>query len=173
MASTGGGFLLGFGLCLLLISSALFLFLSQQYEEVERWRSDVERWRSYVKRWRSYVENLYYSTHSSEYETAMNALETVGEYADKIADALNHPLIAWMGLGWLGDSLRQIKKAASKMRDVYYASEEVYQSMQLIEVAPHTLIVLTVMPHALTAAIFLAIIFIIAGIALIARARRK
>jgi len=144
VASTGGGFLLGFGLCLLLISSALFLFLDQQYEEVMKCRSEVVY--------------LYHLTHTQGYVSAMIALETLGHYTDIIADAIDG-----LGLGWLRDSLRQIRIAALYIRDVYYASEKAYYSMQPIKVAPHIL----------TATILLATILIITGAALIIKARRK
>ncbi|MDI6691258.1 MAG: hypothetical protein QME50_05250 [Candidatus Bathyarchaeota archaeon] len=66
MASTTGGFFLGFGLCLLLVSFAAFAVLEQYYSQIMRWRD--------------YVERIYYITHSSFYENAMNALETLSPH---------------------------------------------------------------------------------------------
>ena len=126
MASTGGGFLIGFGLCLLLICGGAYAFLQSYYGQVVAWKSRVDQ--------------IYYITHSPMYVSAMESLETIAPYADQIADALNNPLIAWMNLGWLGDYIRGIGGAASLMREAYMASEEAYHAIHMVSLAPQYLI---------------------------------
>jgi heme/copper-type cytochrome/quinol oxidase subunit 1 len=150
MASTGGGFLLGFGLCLLVFSLLLSVVIREAYSELEKYRSDIE--------------TLYSITHSSEYQLALNGLETISPYASSIRDALCHPLISWMGLCGIGQGLESsISSAASMMREVQLLSERLYTAM----------IVLPAVESILWAASMVGLIMMAIGIALIIRARRK
>lgn len=151
MASTTGGFLVGFGLCLLLISLGALTILAQYYGQITQWRDKVE--------W------IYHITHSSEYISAMNALERLSPYVGQLADAISS--MSWMpGLGWLSEfaePLRQIGRAAQKMRDIYELSEAAYYAIQAVEVAPEYL----------TYGVMLGLVLIVAGAILIVKARRK
>ena len=150
MASTGGGFLLGFGLCLLLVSLLASFGAVEVYERFERYRSDIER--------------LYSITHSSGYQTVLRTLDTLSGVVNRIRDALCHPLISWMGLCGISDSLtRGISGAASFMREVQSVSEELYYAITAMPMVIQLLWI--------TSLIGLAMIG--AGIALIIRARRK
>jgi len=150
MASTGGGFLLGFGLCLLVFSLLLSVIVGEAYSELEKYRSDIE--------------TLYSVTHSSEYQSALNGLETASSYASSIRDALCNPLISWMGLCDIGKELESsISSAASEMREVQRLSERLYTAM----------VVLPAVENILWAASMVGLIMMAIGIALIIRARRK
>jgi drug/metabolite transporter (DMT)-like permease len=145
MASTAGGFLIGFGFCLLLVCFGAYMVLAQYYGQIMMWRSNVEQ--------------IYYMTHSQAYVASMNALERLSPYVNRIADA-----ISWIpGLGWLADPLRQIGGAGSSMRKIYEASEAAYRGIQVVEVAPRFL----------TYGILFGLILMVAGVVLVVRARRK
>jgi hypothetical protein len=148
IASTTGGFLIGFGLCLLLVSFGAYAVLGQYYSQIMEWRDEVEQ--------------IYAITHSSAYEASMNALETLSPYANQIADALSNPLISW-GLGWLAEPLRQIGGAGSNMRNIYDASETAYQAIAAVEVAPQLLVY----------GIVLGLVLMVVGMMLVAKAKRK
>jgi hypothetical protein len=150
MASTGGGFLLGFGLCLLVFSLLLSVGVKEAYSELERYRSDIE--------------TLYSITHSSAYQSALNGLETISPYARSIRDALCNPLISWMGLCDIGQRLESsISSVASKMRDVQRLSERLYTATAALPAVENTL----------WATSMVGLIMMAMGIALIIRARRK
>jgi len=84
MASTAGDFLLGFGLCLLLVSFGAYAVLSQYYGQIMEWKDKVER--------------LYTITHSPAYVISMNALERLSPYAYQLSDLLKK--YGWMvGIG--------------------------------------------------------------------------
>jgi hypothetical protein len=84
MASTGGGFLLGFGLCLLLVSLLAIAGASAAYEELKEHESDIAM--------------LYNVTHSSGYQDAISSLDALSRVAHRIRDALCNPATSWMGL---------------------------------------------------------------------------
>ncbi|WP_434731255.1 hypothetical protein WLZ34_06645 [Thermogladius sp. KZ2Tp1] len=113
MASTLGGFLAGFGLCLLLVGAALALVAGD------------------VKVSREEVERLYNLTHSQPYVSSMNALATLGNYTDKLASVLGQ-----LGLTSLSNALGGVGEAAARMREVYYASERAYNAMPYVENLP-------------------------------------
>jgi len=145
MASTTGGFLIGFGLCIFLFSFGASLVLAQYYAQVMEWRDEAEQ--------------LYAITHSPAYEAFMSALENISPHANQIADAIS--LIP--GLSPYAEPLRQIGGAGSNMRSVYYASESIYQAIQIFEIAPQYL------EYAMIFGLFLMAI----GIILVAKARRQ
>jgi hypothetical protein len=150
MASTGGGFLLGFGLCLLVFSLLLSVGVREAYSELEKYRSDIA--------------TLYSVTHSSAYQSVLNGLETISPYAGRIRDVLCNPLISWMGLCDIGQRLEStISSAASKMREVQSLSERLYTAM----------VALPAVENILWAASMVGLIMMAIGIALIIRARRK
>jgi hypothetical protein len=150
MASTGGGFLLGFGLCLLLMSLLAGFMATEVYGKLERSRSDIER--------------LYSITHSSEYQYTLTTLDTLSGVVNRIRNALCNPLISWMGLCGISDTLdRGISGAVSFMREVQSVSEELYYAITAMPMVMQLLWI--------TSLIGLAMIG--AGIALIIRARRK
>ncbi|MEM2294585.1 MAG: hypothetical protein QXX41_15065 [Nitrososphaerota archaeon] len=145
MASTTGGFLIGFGLCIFLFSFGASFVLAQYYAQVMEWRDEAEQ--------------LYAITHSPGYEASMNALEKISPHANQIADTIS--LIP--GLSPYAEPLRQIGGAGSNMRSVYYASESIYQAIQIFEIAPQYL------EYAMIFGLFLMAI----GIILVAKARRQ
>ena len=118
MASTTGGFLIGVGLCILLLCFGGLQVLDAYSEEIENARY--------------YALQIYQTTHSSTYRGVMDALNTLSPYATEISDALSNPLISWMGLGWLSSSIRQIPRAARTMRDIYDSSERIYVGIQAV-----------------------------------------
>jgi len=144
MASTTGGFLLGFGLCLLLASLGASTVLGQYYSQIMEWRGEVEQ--------------IYHITHSPDYCSAIDALDALSPYVTRIADAL-----PWIGLGRLTDYIRRIPRAATFMRQVYDLSESAYYAIRAVEVAP------TYLQYIM----FLGSFLIIIGIILIVRARRR
>ncbi|MEM0044745.1 MAG: hypothetical protein QW229_01470 [Desulfurococcaceae archaeon] len=144
MTSTTGGFFVGFGLCLLLVSLGASAALGQYYSQIMEWRGGVER--------------VYNITHSPDYRSAIDALDALSPYATQIADAL-----PWIGLGWLADYIRRIPRAATFMRQVYNSSESAYYAMQAVEVTP------VYLQYGMISGLFL----IIVGIILVVRTRRK
>ena len=149
MASTAGGFLLGFGLCVLLVCLGAGFLLEQYYGQVMSWRGTIEQ--------------VYEITHSPAYRRAMDALSTLSPYASRIADALRNPLVSWMGLGWLASYVEGIPQACSYMKQVYDASETAYRAMGVVEVAPQDLVY----------GMGFGLLLMIIGAVLIARARRR
>jgi len=91
MASTGGGFLLGFGLCLLLVSLLAIAGASAAYEDLKEHESDISM--------------LYNVTHSSGYQDAISSLDALIRVAHRIRDALCNPATSWMGLCSYGEKL--------------------------------------------------------------------
>ncbi|MEM4553795.1 MAG: hypothetical protein QXI86_06155 [Ignisphaera sp.] len=149
MASTIGGFLLGFGLCIFLVSLGASILLGQYYSQIMEWRDEVEQ--------------IYNITHSQEYQSAMNALNTLSPYVNQIAEALENPLISYLGLGWLANSLRLIPRAATLMKQVYDSSETAYYAIQAVEVVP------TYLQYGMIFGFLLMVI----GIVLVVRAGRR
>ena len=146
MASTAGGFLLGFGLCLLIFSFFLSVIVEEAYRE---YRSDIEM--------------LYSVTHSSEYSSTLIALETASSYAMKIRDALCHPAISWMGLCYIGETLKgSITGAADKMRETQALSERLHAATAA----------LPAVESILWATSMAGLVMIAIGVALIIRAKR-
>jgi len=149
MASTTGGFLIGIGLCILLICFGGFQVIEAYSEEVETAQY--------------YANQMYQTTHSSTYLGIMDAMDTISPYTSELANVLNNPLIAWTGLGWLGDPIKQISLASSMMMDIYVSSEQIYVGMQVLEIAPEYLI------YGMIAG---GVLFIV-GVILVFRASRK
>jgi len=148
MASTAGGFLFGFGLCLLLASLGAHAILGQYYGQIIEWRGEVEQ--------------IYELTHSPAYEASMRALEKLSPHANRLADLMRD--YGWIiGIGWLSEYIRQIGSAASYMKRVYEASEAAHRALRAIEVAPQLL------EYGIAAGLAL----IVVGVALILRARRR
>jgi hypothetical protein len=128
MASTAGGFLLGFGLCLLIFSLSLSVAVEEAYRELA---SDIGR--------------LYSVTHSSEYSSTLIALETASSYAVKIRNALCHPAISWMGLCYIGETLESsITGAAGKMREIQALSERLYAATAALSAVRNILLVASI-----------------------------
>jgi ABC-type Fe3+ transport system permease subunit len=150
MASTGGGFLLGFGLCLLVFSLLSIVGVEEAYSELVKYRSDIE--------------TLYSITHSSEYQSVLSDLKTISSYVSKISEALCNPGILFMGLCDIGKRLESsISGAANNMEEVKSSSEELYNAMNALPAVEDTL----------WKASIAGFIIMVIGIALISRARRK
>jgi len=150
MASTGGGFLLGFGLCLMLMSLLLGFIATEAYREFEKYASEIER--------------LYYITHSSRYQSTLKALEELSGVAGGIRDALCHQLISWMGLCGVGEGLAETtSNAALQMKELQYTSERLY----------YTYKALPIVTYSLGGLVIIGLVLIIGGIILIIRARRR
>lgn len=133
LSSTFGGFLTGFGLCLLLVSIFLQVIINQYYD---------------------FIKRIYFTTHSTAYEMVINALSTISPYTDKIADA-----IKWIpGLNFLSKPLKEIHNASNLMRELYDISTQAYGIVNL-ELPFYGIVI--------------SIVFIVAGVALIIRARKR
>jgi hypothetical protein len=150
MASTGGGFLLGFGLCLLLVSLLTIAGASVAYEELKEHENDIA--------------TLYSVTHSSGYQDAISSLDTLSRVAHRIRDALCNPATSWMSLCSYGEKLANTTtNAANYMREVQYISEKLY----------HTYAAMPMAIQLLWTASLIGLAMIGTGTALIIRARRK
>jgi hypothetical protein len=150
MASTGGGFLLGFGLCLLLVSLLASFATLATYEELKKRESDIAM--------------LYSITHSPGYQAVINALDTLSGVSYRIRDALCNPPISLMGLCSYGENLANtVSGAANYMREVQHISEKLYYTYVAMPMAIQFLWITSLVGLAMIGA----------GIALIIRARRK
>jgi len=150
MASTGGGFLLGFGLCLLLVSLLAIADASALYTELKEHESDIAM--------------LYNVTHSPDYQNAINSLDTLTRVAHRIRDALCNPATSWMDLCNYGEKLANTTtNAANYMREVQYISEKLYHTYTAMPMAIQLLWITSLIGLAM----------IVAGTALIIKARRK
>ena len=150
MASTGGGFLLGFGLCLLLVSLLAIAGASAVYKDLKEHESDIAM--------------LYNITHSPDYQNAISSLDTLTRVAHRIRDALCNPATSWMGLCSYGEKLANTTtNVANYMREVQYISEKLY----------HTYTAMPMVTQLLWTASLIGLAMIVAGAALIIRARRK
>jgi len=95
MASTGGGFLIGFGACVLLVGLGANLILGQYYGQVMAWKDEVQQ--------------IYYITHSGPYETSINFLDQLSSV----------PFIGDVsGVRSATSTMRQVRQASE---DAYYA----------------------------------------------------
>ena len=150
MVSTGGGFLLGFGLCLLLVSLLAGFSASAAYEE--------------LKERESVIALLYSVTHSSGYQNVISALDTLSGVAYRIRDALCNPAISWMGLCNYGEELANtVINASNCMREVHQISEKLY----------YTYVAMPMAIQFLWTASLIGLAMIGTGTALIIRARRR
>lgn len=144
MGSTGGGFCMGFGVCVIMVCFVSFFVLMPYYAQIMRWKENVE--------------SIYDFTRSSMYEKSMNALKIVSPHTETIAK-----VVALMpGLGNVAKFLMLIPLAHSSMEKVYESSELAYKAITIIEIVPEYL---------LYGMIFGAILVLI-GIILVERARR-
>jgi len=150
MASTSGGFLLGFGLCLLLVSLLAITGASTVYKELKEHENDIAM--------------LYNITHSPDYQNAINSLDTLTRVAHRIRDALCNQATSWMGLCSYGEKLANTTtNAANYMREVQYISEKLYHTYTAIPIAIQLLWITSL----------IGLTMIGAGTALIIKARRK
>lgn len=150
MASTGGGFLLGFGLCLLLVSLLAGFSASAAYEELKERESDIAL--------------LYSVTHSSGYQDVISVLDALSRVAHRIRDALCNPATSWMGLCGYGEELANtVTNASNYMREVRYISEKLY----------YTYVAMPMTIQFLWTASLTGLAMIGAGTILIIRAKRK
>ena len=152
MASTAGGFLLGFGLCVLLVCLGAGFLLEQYYGQVMSWRETIEQ--------------VYEITHSPAYRKAMDALSALSPYASRIADALRNPLLSLIGLSWLAsyaNYVEGVSQAYSYMKQVYDASETAHRAIGVVEVAPQYLVY----------GMGFGLLLMIIGAVLIARSRKR
>jgi len=114
VSSTGGGALLGFGLCLLLVTMLGGMITSVLQAEVGSYESSIHE--------------IYSVTHSEPYEIAMDALVTIGGYTDQIAEGLR-----WIRLSFLAEPIGQVSVAGSYMKRVRDSSEMGYRSLEVLE----------------------------------------
>jgi len=121
MGSTGGGFLIGFGACILLVGLGANMILGQYYGQVMAWKDEVQQ--------------IYSITHSSYYEAALNSLDALSPGANMVADRIE-PIPF---LNQYAPPLRLVGNAASTMRQVRQASENAYYAINAIEFAPQYL----------------------------------
>jgi len=150
MASTGGGFLLGFGLCLLLVSLLAIAGASALYTDLKEHENDIAM--------------LYNITHSPDYQNAINSLDALTRVAHRIRDVLCNPATSWMGLCSYGEKLvNTTTNTANYMREIQYISEKLYHTYTAIPIAIQLLWITSLIGLAMTGA----------GTALIIRARRK
>jgi hypothetical protein len=147
---TGGGFLLGFGLCLLLVGLLAGFMAVEVFERLERSRCDIEA--------------LYNATHSLEYQNDLRALEKLSSAIDRIRNALCNPAISWMGLCGISEELaNSINNATNYMRKVQSISEELHSTAIAMPMAVKLLWIATLAGIAMIGA----------GTALITRARKR
>jgi len=150
LALTGGGFLLGFGPCLLLVGLLAGFMAVEVFERLERSRSDIEA--------------LYNATHSLKYQNTLRALEELSSAIDRIRNVLCNPVISWMGLCSIsGELANSINNATNYMRKVQSISEELRS----------TAIATPMMVKLLWIATLAGIAMIGAGTALITRAMKR
>lgn len=115
MNSTKGGFLIGFGLCLLAVSIGLFLISAPITNQIGELRVQIEE--------------VYAITHSTTYESLYESLDFVTPSIGVIADAV--ALVP--GLSHYAKPLRELTDAASLMNQVQESSEISYEVFQYIE----------------------------------------
>ncbi|MEM3662849.1 MAG: hypothetical protein QXS89_05175 [Sulfolobales archaeon] len=148
MTSIAGGFLVGFGLCLLLVSFGASIVLDQYHTQLIEWRSKVEE--------------TYNNTHSRDYLITMEALAALSPYATQIADTLS-----LVGLEPLANYTRQIPRAATLMEQAYNLSEAAYYTMQ------NTLKNIGMVSTYLQYGMISGLLLIVVGVILIVRARKR
>jgi len=120
--STGGGFLIGVGVVMLLICVGA-LFLIQQYYTPMYYE---------VVEWKGGVETLYGITHSPGYDIVERALESLSPFTQQISNVLRTVPV----LSGYADLIEQISSAADIMRRVRSASEQAYSSFRMLESYP-------------------------------------
>ncbi len=91
MASTTGGFLIGFGIAIFFISSIVFLQFWSHYQEI-REATQV-------------VQEIYGVTHSLVYVASMQALKEISP-ADQVALSIRYV----PNIGWLSSYLEEIPR---------------------------------------------------------------
>ena len=145
MNSTKGGFLIGFGLCLLAVSIGLFLISAPITNQIGELRVQIEE--------------VYAITHSTTYESLYESLDFVTPSIGVIADAV--ALVP--GLSQYAQPLRQLTDAASLMNQVKESSEISYEIFPYIE---------AVNPFCVTGAAFGVLMTAVGGF-IIMQAKRK
>ena len=136
---------MGFGVFLLLVSYGGQTIISQYYNDIMAWRDESEQ--------------LYQITHSQNYRSVMEALKKISPYAEQIANTIG----AIPFLSGLAEPLRLIPNSADLMDRIYTASEKIYYAISVIAITPQLL----------TYGLWLSLIFIALGIALVWRAHGK
>jgi hypothetical protein len=110
------------------------------------------------------IAMLYNVTHSPDYQNAISSLDTLSRVAHRIRDALCNPATSWMGLCSYGEELANITtNAANYLREVQHISEKLY----------YTYIAMPMAIQFLWISSLTGLAMIVAGTALIIRARRK
>lgn len=157
MGSTGGGFLIGVGFCIVLLCVGGLYVVGNYYEPTY----------NQVMEYKEEVGAIYRFTHSPVYTGTMSSLETASPYAEKIGDALCNPVIRWMGLCWLDEYLKSISDAVSQMKQMQSSSERAHEVIKTLEMYPPWKV-----NEYLTIASVFGVVFIGGGICLVIRAKR-
>ena len=149
MASTVGGFLVGFGLALL-ISGLFFGYLLYEYEQDIREAAAA-------------AETMYSFTHSGLYEATMNGLITLGRYANTSIN-IGFTTITGSQIPLIGPLLSTALEGGNYMANLRSKSEDLYYNLQFVSRYGSQIAFIVA---------FGGMILIIAGILLIIRARRR
>jgi hypothetical protein len=116
---------MGFGVCVLMVSVGASMVIGQYYGQVMAWRDEVQQ--------------IYYITHSSSYESALNSLESLSPYANEIANGMDSAPWPFDWLHQYAPYVRSIGSAGSVMRQLRDASEKAYYAISALELAPQYL----------------------------------
>ncbi len=122
MASTLGGFLLGFGLCLLLIGLGTIAILGVAWRYIAEPEEELER----------YVVELYNVIHSQEHEEIMEALRTLSLYTDRLVELIEEHGES-LGIQHLGEHVKLIPNASHYMENIYGLSGTAFLAMSAFD----------------------------------------
>ncbi|GAY26232.1 hypothetical protein ATG_14350 [Desulfurococcaceae archaeon AG1] len=160
MASTFGGFLLGFGLCLLLIGLGVIAILGIAWRYVAEPEEELEH----------YVVKLYNVIHSQEYEKIMRALKTLSLYTDRLVELIGEHGES-LGIQHLGEHVKLIPNASHYMENIYSLSETAFLAMSAFDLVFY---VAADSVHRLSwLAVVLGLILTAIGAVLLVRSRRR
>jgi hypothetical protein len=144
MASTTGGFLLGFGCCVLILSLGGYVVWSQ-YQGLTRWRGAIK--------------NIYDITHTGGYGMWISYLEGLAPYSSSLADIMRR----LPGLQSFADQMQNIQYVGPFMRQLRDDSESAYEAIYTFDILPQYLLYVSVFGISL----------VVLGIVLVVRGRKK
>jgi ABC-type antimicrobial peptide transport system permease subunit len=145
LASTWGGFLVGVGLSLLLVTLSVLFVIENYYVPMYREIMDLK----------PQIESLYSITHHTLYGFAIDALRAIAG------------VVGWIPIPWLRGAADKLRNAANIMENARSGSERAYDIVKTAEVFPPERLYTYIL-----AAFVFSIILISTGSYLIIKAKR-
>jgi hypothetical protein len=130
MGSTLGGFLIGFGLCLLIFSGAGIYGSYTSYYRILEWVDEI-----------SLIYNI---THSDLYVRSLNTMSNITSILGSIRDLLKQ-IPAIRGIEpQISSQVSDISQAVAVMKEIQAASERAMEGISLVNILPWIFVAMTI-----------------------------